>query len=297
MIEQRNHEIVFSNLVNDTFLILELTEEGKVLDANKRFLALTRFTLDEIITLDYQELTTGCLEELSEVLDKARLGEKSQGENRFITKCGDVKWLESTFIPIMAADGSVEKILTLHQDITDVKLAAQWKRLAYHNELTGLPNRRSLYDAMDLHIWRAQQMDGQFAVLFMDLNRFKSVNDQYGHRTGDQLIIEIGRRLSIMPYTNYGLFHMSGDEFIILIEDSANLDAIIKEILTIFEKGFSSIISYLNVSVSIGISLFPEHATNPEQLIELADRAMYEAKSSTHNEYRFADESIVTLRK
>ena len=293
MKEQQNHEIEFTNLVHATFLVLELNEEGKVLDANKPFLDFARYTIDEIIALNYCELTNGCQDTLNEVIDKAKQGAKWSGESRLITKSGDVKCLESTFIPIMDSNCSMKKIITLHRDITDAKQAAHWKKLAYHNELTNLPNRRSLLEAMDLHIWRAQEMDGRFAVLFMDLNRFKTVNDMYGHRTGDELIVEIGRRLSNMPYNDYSLFHLSGDEFIILLENTSNLSALIKEILNVFNEGFSFRISRLNVSVSIGISLFPDHASNPAQLIQLADRAMYEAKNSSHNEYRFADESTI----
>lgn len=295
MNEQHTHEIELGNLVNETFLVLELTKEGKVLAANKRFLEFARYSIDEIVAVEYADLTNGCQGKLNEAMDTARMGKKWQGESRFLTKCGDVKWLQSTFIPILATNGSVKKIITLHQDITDAKQAARWKRLAYRNELTDLPNRRSLLEAMDLHIWRAQEIDGRFAVLFMDLNRFKTVNDMYGHRTGDQLIVEIGRRLSNMSCENYSLFHLSGDEFIILLENTTKLDALIKDVLNIFDEGFSFKISKLNVSVSIGISLFPDHALNPEQLIQLADRAMYEAKNSSHNEYRYADESFVAL--
>lgn len=297
MIEQQIYDDSYYTLVNDNFLVIELTREWKVQNTNERFLAFSRYSFDELLMWDYFKLMDWSQVESRKVMNTAIRGEQWQGESRFITKCGNVKWLESIFLPVFDKDGSLEKILTLHKDITDAKLAAHWKRLAYHNELTDLPNRRSLLEAMDFQICRASETDSRFAVLFMDLNNFKSVNDMYGHHTGDQLIVEISRRLTDLPYTAYEVFHMSGDEFIILLEDTTYLDAMIEHIMMIFDVGFTFGISRLNVSVSIGISLFPEHSTSAERLMQLADQAMYEAKNSAHNQYRYVDESFVALRE
>jgi len=267
--------------------VLHLSPEGKIVEANASFLNLFHYDIDDIYLQHYQALLNGCQDFLA-IRNTLESGERWTGESCLITKWGDLKWLQSTFIPIIDENGAIMTILTLHLDYTDQKNAVKWRQMAFQNELTHLPNRRELLSSMEQHICEAYQSHSRFAVLFMDINQFKSVNDVYGHHVGDMLLVEVGRRLSSISWEGQ-LFHMSGDEFVILIDDVFSLDHVIASIFDSIEKEFELETAQVKVSASIGISLFPDHSRNPQQLIQLADQAMYEAKVGATNQYRYVD--------
>lgn len=179
---------------------------------------------------------------------------------------------------IVMHDGTVDKVLSLHLDRSHQKEAIKWKHLAMCNEVTNLPNRRELMNALDFQIAKADFWYASFGILYIDVNHFKFINDSYGHCVGDALLQGIGNRLSTIVACKNKVFHMSGDEFIVLLDDTATIEETIDSIHASFDKEYLIESLKIKASVSIGISVYPEDSENPIQLIQLADSSMYEAK-------------------
>ncbi|MCG3087955.1 sensor domain-containing diguanylate cyclase [Sporosarcina cyprini] len=272
-------------ILDESFLVLSLSPNGEIIDANALFRSFLQYELEEIYLKGYNKLINDGPNwaELREMLAKEK---RWQGESCLVTKRGDLKWVKSTFI--LLNEGKEDaKILSFHLDCTEQKRAEEYRRLAFQNELTGLPNRRELLLSLERHVFEAEQNGSHFVVMFIDINRFKSVNDSYGHHVGDALLIEVGKRLAKLPY-ELELYHLSGDEFIILMDDNSSLDDVIASITLAFHDGFTVDTFCVKVSASIGISLYPENSRDPARLLQLADQAMFEAKAGEFTRWSFA---------
>lgn len=274
--------LTVQHVFDQTFMIVKLTCEAEIIEVNELFLEKFHYTADELLLSNYWDLVNKEKADWLGIWDEIQQGKQWNGESYFVTKYGDLKWIESTFIPVFI-NGAVQQVIALHVDKTDQKNAEKWRELAFRHELTQLPNRRKLLLSIDEHICRAEQDGTKFAVLFMDVNQLKLVNDKYGHTIGDLLIIEVGKRISQLPFLDECVFHVSGDEFIILLEEPDNLENVIESILVQFDKKFELEGHHITVSVSIGASIYPDDSMNARRLIELADDAMYEAKGKVGN--------------
>lgn len=184
----------------------------------------------------------------------------------------------------------------------------QIRYLAYHDSLTGLPNRSMFKQYLERVVARARRDEKQFAVLFLDLDNFKRVNDSLGHQVGDQLLQEVTEKLShCLRQSDYiaradgdappedMLARLGGDEFIILlpeIDDIGTVGHVASRLIEYVSEPFSHEGHEFMVSTSIGITLFPRDATETDELIKYADIAMYHAKDAGKNTYRFYSESM-----
>lgn len=181
-------------------------------------------------------------------------------------------------------DGENKKlgaVVSLH-DITDLKKAKEQLRfMAYHDALTKLPNRRLFHDLLQHSVKRAQRSQQQLAVLFLDLDNFKSVNDSHGHDVGDQLLVTIADTLQSCLRDSDILCRWGGDEFVIgLLESSGGTSAevVAQKLCNKVLENISVSDTRFLVSVSIGIAMYPDHGEEPDLLIRNADMAMYQAK-------------------
>lgn len=166
------------------------------------------------------------------------------------------------------------------------------KHLAAYDSLTGLINRRSLLSLLEKTIKSDVSLK---AIIFIDLDNFKTVNDSLGHSFGDKLILEVANKLKCVSPMKKDVARISGDEFILVIHDlksEEEADSIAKEIIGIFEEPISVDSKCLNITASIGVAIYPLHAKSSEELLKIADMAMYRAKGSGKNGYRIFDESI-----
>jgi diguanylate cyclase (GGDEF)-like protein len=157
--------------------------------------------------------------------------------------------------------------------------------LAYHDSLTGLLNKLSLYEKSKF-IFVPES--GNVAVLFIDIDNFKFVNDTMGHAFGDQLIISVGERLNSLLILNYSIYRFGGDEFVMILEDIKDwneVEVFATNILERFKKEFEILNSVLHISLSIGIVMYPEHSDDLEHLLKYADIAMYRAKEGGRKRY------------
>lgn len=168
---------------------------------------------------------------------------------------------------------------------------AEIRHMANHDVLTGLPNRRLLQDKLDTHIDDANRNRRAFAVMFMDLDGFKKVNDTIGHEAGDDLLRSVAQRLRTTIRASDTVARIGGDEFIVVVPELNEANTAAQIATTLVEavsrpyliKGKS-----VNVSTSIGISFYPRNGTSSSELLEIADRALNQAKGRGKNQYRFA---------
>ena len=182
--------------------------------------------------------------------------------------------------------------LATHEDITERRRAeAEIVHLARHDTLTGLANRAEFNAKLQETCKRLQRSGGTVTVMMIDLDKFKGVNDTFGHPTGDQLLIEVGRRLQATVRETDAVARLGGDEFAIIQEGGANQRegaiALALRIINAISQPFDLNGNRTNLGTSIGVVMAPEHDVDPEGLLKRADLALYDAKSNGRNDYRF----------
>jgi diguanylate cyclase (GGDEF)-like protein/PAS domain S-box-containing protein len=216
-------------------------------------------------------------------------GEVTIDEYRIITPNGDVRWVQDRGIPYQDRDGQWTIYIGIILDITKRKMTDEKiKYLAYHDDLTGLPNRKFFNEHLDAKIKNAKWNE-KHSLLFIDLDQFKIVNGSFGHSIGDQLLNEVGKRISSCVRSQDIVARHAGDEFIIFIEnvstDETNLIA--ERILFSLAAPFFIKENEIFISASIGISTYPSQGSDPETLIKNADAAMYDAKYYSKNNFKY----------
>lgn len=259
------------------------------------------FTMLEGKTADELGLTKEMLNELSFhekfnlSLFKRRLLEGMLGNSpQFEMEFGRYTFLVY-LSPITNENNAVAEVVGTAIDITERKEAERLvEHMAYHDHLTGLPNRRRLKQTVQELIESRKASNQPFALLYADLDRFKHINDSMGHYIGDQLLILVGERLKSLVRKHDMVGRLSGDEFLILCtsatkeEVCAVANRIVKEISNLFTIGNLEIF----IAPSIGISMFPEDGSDYDTLIRNADSAMYLAKQSGKSTYQFFTEEL-----
>jgi len=212
-------------------------------------------------------------------------------EVKFRRKNGDSVWTMLNMSLVADEPGSGEFLEATMVDITQRKLAEERVRsLAYYDALTGLANRTLLLDRLSKALASARRQKRKVALLFLDLDRFKVINDSLGHSVGDLLLKEVAARLKRVTRDPDTAARLGGDEFLILltdVEDISGVAVAAKRFMDAISAGYSIQSHYLNVSCSLGISIFPEHGADNDTLIKHADAAMYTAKESGRNDFRF----------
>jgi len=204
---------------------------------------------------------------------------------------------------VLDANGQHALYVVVLSDITDQKRAEQELRyLANFDTLTNLPNRTLLSERLSRAIVRARRQGARIAVLFLDLDRFKDINDSLGHAAGDRILRAAAVRLQDAVGPQHTVARLGGDEFTVVLENleaPEQADKIAREIITAFEAPLQlDDRQEVSVSTSIGISLYPEHAQVPTELLKQADTAMYQAKAAGRRTYLRYDESMdVTIRR
>lgn len=207
-------------------------------------------------------------------------------ESDIVCKSGETKNVFVTISWIPETNKSVASIL----DITERKKAEDLiRKMAYHDALTGLPNRKLFEERLAKELQRAEQNNEMLAVMFMDLDGFKLVNDTHGHDVGDQLLCEVAQRLSSLMKENDTASRLGGDEFTILLTSLQHPDdavTIAQNIHHIFSKPIVIVGKEFYVQTSIGISVYPINGSDSKMLLKAADEAMYQAKNSGRNKYQ-----------
>ncbi|NOI66702.1 GGDEF domain-containing protein [Vibrio sp. 99-8-1] len=214
-----------------------------------------------------------------------------------------VSILISIFIYRLLSKKAWEKERSIHS-LTEENRHAEEKNRALHIQahydyLTGLPNRIHFIEALDSAITHAQQNGRFVAILFIDLDHFKAINDNYGHSMGDQLLKVVGNRILKAVRSYDTAARISGDEFIIILQDQPSLSECITSAKAVASSLITTLASpyllndlELKVTASIGIAIYPDDCANSDELISHADHAMYHAKSIGKNNFQFFNQDI-----
>ncbi len=216
-----------------------------------------------------------------------RLG--AEGETRYLSISGQ---------PIFDAQGKFTGYRGVGKDVTAAKIAEERiQYLAYHDSLTALPNRESFNLILSPGIARARRDGTNLAVLFIDLDRFKTINDTLGHHAGDTLLREVGNRLKHCIRQADIVARLGGDEFVVLLQDvgaSAHVAKVANKILTEIGSSLEILGQEIRITASIGISMYPQDGQDVQALMKNADIAMYHAKQEGKNNFQFHSEQMNT---
>jgi diguanylate cyclase (GGDEF)-like protein/PAS domain S-box-containing protein len=267
-----------------------IIQDKKFIFTNKAFLDIGNWSQKKVKDFNPLDLV---LEEDREHVRKSSIailkGEtKSFYMFRMFTDSESIKWIMGSVAEVNM-DGKPAFVVSL-VDLTEERIL----QLAYNDTLTGLPNRKLMFDRLGQAIVAAIRRPQKLAVLFLDLDSFKEVNDNFGHKIGDNLLIEVAKGLKeVVQRGNDTVARIGGDEFLILLTDFSDNNNVETVIEKIFEK-FSKPVSLepfgleIKVNVSIGVSIFPDHGKDSDTLISNADTAMYVVKNKVgKNDFHF----------
>jgi diguanylate cyclase (GGDEF)-like protein/PAS domain S-box-containing protein len=203
--------------------------------------------------------------------------------------------IETRAMPVLKGDGEIENVVVVARDVTERnKHEETIKRMAFHDQLTGLPNRRSFTEEFEVHLKKAENQDEQLGILFLDLDRFKFINDSLGHAFGDLVLKEVSVRLKKFIRGNGKVYRMSGDEFTIILEKAnpTKLKQKMSNLLELFSDPIIVNDEMIHITASIGVSLFPSDGHDAKTLLKNADLAMYRAKENGKNTYHYYQSAL-----
>jgi diguanylate cyclase (GGDEF)-like protein/PAS domain S-box-containing protein len=211
-------------------------------------------------------------------------------------KDGTLYSVDESITPLFGEDGAISHFIAIQQDIALRNEQVERDRyLAYHDALTGLANRRLFEDIEQQALARSQRLHELVALMFLDLDKFKPVNDSLGHGIGDQLLLAVAERLSAAIRRSDCVARIGGDEFAVLVpglEDSSIAAMLAAKLVDAIARPFVIAEHRIQIASSIGIAMFPTDSQESDELMRKADQAMYFAKGEGGNAYRFYDKSL-----
>jgi len=284
--------------------ILITSPQGVIEMVNPAFTRITGYQPDEVVGKRPDLLHSGRHDKdfYERMWSSVNAGDIWQGEVWNRRKSGEVypEWLNIS--PVRDEHGDVVHYLGIFSDISAVKRTeAQLEHMAHHDTLTGLPNRALLNDRIDTALRRAQRADRMVAVVFLDLDRFKDINDSFGHAIGDMVLKQVAQRLRETVRDEDTVARLGGDEFVILIEDveqGAQTDTATERILACLHPPVTVDHQEFYVGASLGVSMFPRDGYTADALIRNADTAMYQAKRQGRNTVqRYSEQQTASARQ
>lgn len=272
--------------------------EGNIRYVNSTFEKITGYCSAEVAEKHTRILQSGNTPDrvYRDLWQTITAGRSWRGELQNRKKSGELFWERAHIAPVQDDDGEIRYFLAVKEDITLHK--AQEDRImqqAHFDLLTGLPNRFLSLDRLEQMIKEAERSNEHVAVLFLDLDDFKKVNDSLGHEVGDQLLKKAAKRLdlTVRDYDTVG--RLGGDEFIVILGGLSEIDRsgrVAEQMLEQFHRPFSLDGRELVLTASLGVAIYPEDGTSPAELLRNADTAMYCSKDAGRNTYHYYTESM-----
>jgi diguanylate cyclase (GGDEF)-like protein/PAS domain S-box-containing protein len=285
--------IAFKYAVENSDNSIVMTDKDrKITYVNESFEKVTGYNREDVLGKNPHILKSGKMpsdfyKQMNEILDR---GEKWIGEFININKFGDIYYETASITPIIT-DGKIMGYLAIKLNITEyIKQQQKVEFIAYHDNLTLLPNRRSLEKKVNELTFKASNNKSKFAILFIDLDGFKMINDGLGHDIGDLLLKEIANRFKKTLRESDNVFRVGGDEFTVILEytnDENIIETVANKIIKNVNKQIIIKNHSLQVGCSIGIAKFPQDAGNLLNLLKYSDTAMYKAKQNGKNRFEF----------
>jgi diguanylate cyclase (GGDEF)-like protein/PAS domain S-box-containing protein len=293
-VSEERYRTVFQTSLDP--ILINRTSDRRFIDVNQAFLNVMGFERGEVIGRTSLELNLWAdprdLENVDEILKQT--SQCRNVEIQFRKKNGETLWglMSSSVVEI---DG-VQCVLTITRDISSAKAAEdEIRSLAFYDPLTGLPNRRLLMERLHVTLASSSRTGRLRALLFVDLDNFKTLNDTLGHQTGDLLLQEAAKRLTACVREADTVGRLGGDEFVLMLEDLSDLPedaaaqakAVGEKILSVVTQPYQLNGRECRSSASIGISVFGGRRENSNEILQQADIAMYQAKAAGRNTMRF----------
>ena len=280
-IEQSPVSVVLTNLA------------GQIEYVNSTFEDVTGYSRSEVLGRNSNILQSGNtpIKRYLELWRQLRAGKAWRGEFQNQRKNSDVFWEQVHIAPVFDSHGKARHYLAVKQDITQQKIQEEKiLQQAHFDSLTGLPNRFLSLQRLQEMLHKASQEHNVVAILFLDMDDFKKVNDTLGHDTGDKILIEAAKRLEGCVQKTEVVGRLGGDEFIILLDQLDNpsqAQPVAQQILEQFRSALQVDGREILLTMSIGISVYPYDGTDPAELLRNADSAMYHSKSEGRNSFNF----------
>lgn len=279
--------------------IAMLAPDGSFLQANPAFCQFLGYSESELLRLKITDVTHP--DDVEETLSRRNiaLANKSRSivcEKRYLCKDGTVFWAQLSSTWFFDEEGKPLYTVPVIQNITRRKEAElKIRELAYYDSLTRLPNRSLFNDRLERALANAHRLNKSFALMFLDLDRFKGVNDTLGHAVGDEMLCQAADRLRHCLRDNDTVARLGGDEFVVILSDyksDDNVPQIATKILEALSRPYDLAVREVFSSTSIGIAVFPDDGANPTDLLRHADMAMYAAKDAGGDTFRFYSEEM-----
>lgn len=275
--------------------ILITDSQGNIIEANQVFADITGYSRKEVMGKNPRILQSGLHDQefFSSLWQSLVDTGNWQGEVWNRRKNGELYAAMMTISAVQDIHGITQNYVNLFTDITPLKEhQRQLEYIAHYDALTGLPNRVLLADRLKQAMARSHRNGRSLAVLYLDLDGFKAVNDQHGHDTGDQLLVNISHRLKEVLREGDTLARIGGDEFVVVMVDlerPQDYEAVLNRLLSVAAEPVTLNQHLLLVSASIGATLYPQDDADADQLLRHADQAMYLAKQAGKNCYHLFD--------
>ena len=285
--------------------ILITDSDKRILAVNSAFTRLTGYAIDEIRGKNPNILASGQTPDETYQSMWAALGEAGYWQGEVLDRRKDgthyPKWISISVV--RDVEGNISHYIASFTDISERKQAeAHISQLAYHDILTGLLNRFSLNSQLEQALAMAHRDQRALAVMFLDMDRFKTINDTLGHAVGDKLLITVAKRLRESVRESDIVARLGGDEFVVVlteVEDATAVARLADKILQVLAQPYLIGKNALHSAASIGLAFYPDDGEDGETLMKNADTAMYHAKSQGRNNIQFftAEMNQITLKR
>ena len=290
-------ELAFQKHVVDEHAIVSTTDKnGLITSVNRKFVDITGYSRKELIGKTHSVIRTNIYSPtfFKEMWETITQGKVWRGELCNLNKKGEEYWVSASIVPYLDEHGKPERYVAIRTEITKQKKAEERLRyLADHDTLTGLPMRRVFQEKLMSALAIARRNHSKAAVLFIDLDGFKNINDTLGHNIGDILLVKVAERLTQCIREVDTVARLGGDEFIIVLNDIQSRDdvsLVAQKIIDAMSSAFTISGKVAAIGASVGVALYPDHEKEPDMLIKKADDMMYAVKRKGKNNYAFYDE-------
>lgn len=283
---------------SSTEAIFIATAAMRIFSVNRSFTDITGYTANEIIGQPPMLLCAASeASSPSPEWDKISKSQPWIGEVSLRRKNGEIYPAYITISCLEDDSGKATHFIGVFSDITERKISERFRYLSEHDYLTGLPNRRLFEEHIEQAVARVERYGGRFALLFLDLDHFKQINDTLGHHIGDLLLKEVAMRMKTCVRATDALCRQGGDEFLLMVDVSDPEDDashVAQKLVDTIDRPYVLAGTTLQITPSIGIALCPDHGSDSETLIRHADQAMYETKYHGRNHFEFFRQEMET---